>query len=248
MQKSSTWKVTVELKGMLPSVKTQLRTIVALAADSARTQWINTARKELRTSATSYISAIGPVEQRGTKADIKLTGWLPNALEEGHPAFDMKPFFLRSPKAKKTKKGPVFIVPFALKTPGRGPSPPAMPWPIYRSAARLRFGSQLKLPTKYEDYAIRTRLSPDIKKWGHYTWKASPFEGIVKTRSQTTPTHIVRGQLKWRPQYMTFRAVSRRSDPNSWIHPGFRPHNLMEKAASEFEKTFPDIVDKVLGA
>lgn len=248
MPKASTWKISVEMKGALPSIKSQLRTIVALAADAARTQWVNTARKDLRTSATTYITSIGPVEQRGVQANIRLTGWMANALEEGLPAFDMKRGFLRSPKAKRTKKGPVFIVPFALKSSGAaGASPPVMPQPIYRMASKLKFGGTLNLPIKYEDYAIRTRLSPDIKKWGHYTWKSSPFEGIVKTRSQTTPTQTVRGQTRWRPQYMAFRAVSKRSDPNSWIHPGFKARNLMEKAAGEFEKLFPDIVNKVLG-
>lgn len=157
--------------------------------------------------------------------------------------------FLRSPKVKRDRKGrPYLTIPFGLKTPGggdRGTSPPVMPRPLYRLASRLQFGESIgRLPRKYEGYAIRTRLSPDLKQWGHYTWKASPFAGVAKVRRYP-------GELPTAPTgrmgiYMTFRRVSKKSDPNSWVHPGFKQKNFMEQAVGKLDNMLPEIIEKVL--
>jgi len=47
---------------------------------------------------------------------------------------------------------------------------------------------------------------------------------------------------------VSFRMVSKNSDPNSWIHPGFRRHDIMERAVENYERIVPDILNKVLGA
>lgn len=240
------WNVSVQTKGMLPSVKKHMKEIVMLTADAARHEWIKEAKKSLRSTATVYIQAIGEPTVKGIKAVIKLTGWLPNAMECGHEPYDMKPGLLKGPKSRTSKSGGRYnIVPFPMKTSGsRGASPPVMPEPIYRRALKMGFGESMALPKKYEGYAIRSRLSPDIKRWGNYTWKSSPFSGITKVRKW--PGELPTTLAGRRAAYMTFRTVSSKSDPSSWIHPGFRAKNLMEAAADHLNQIFPDIVNKVV--
>ena len=48
-------------------------------------------------------------------------------------------------------------------------------------------------------------------------------------------------------RYGRIRTVSGRSDPNSWVHPGFQARNLMEQAAANLERIVPGIIDGVLG-
>jgi hypothetical protein len=185
--------------------------------------------------------------RKGSTVTIKLSGALPNMLEEGCPPYDMKKSLLRSPKAKTGKGGNKYItVPLYLKTKGSS-SPPAMPPSIYKAASKLQFGQSLTLPKKYEGYGLRTRLSPDLKRWGHYTWKTSPFEGIVKI--QRWPGLVPLGLPRERQaMYVTFRRVSKKSDPNSWIHPGFRRRNFIECTAAKIDTIFPKVLDSVLSA
>lgn len=249
------WSVTLETRGALPGLRGAEKEILSLAADSARCEWIKAAKNRLRTTAKVYIDAIQPPIIKGRTATIKLKGWLPNALEEGHPPFDMKKGLLKGPHAKKDKKGrPYNIVPIPVKSFGSiGGTPPVMPRPIYRMASQLKFGENLTLPRRYQNYAIRTRFSPDIRKWDHYTWKSSPFQNvtrIAKFSGDPMSRYIATGgpRATRRPGYVSFRMVSRNSDPNSWIHPGFRRHDIMETAVTGFERSIPDILNRILGA
>ena len=170
-------------------------------------------------------------------------------IENGAPAFDMKPGLLKSRKAHRSSGGGKYLhVPLALKTPGggsRGPSPPVMPAPIYTSAAKLHFGQSMrKLPLKYENLGMMTRLSPNLAKWQHYTWKTSPYVGVTKVRKYPDK----KGPAGRLAGYKTFRTVSTKSDPSSWIHPGFRPRNLMERTQVELEQKFPEIMTVIMGA
>lgn len=252
------WKVIFETSGALPSVRNIMDQALVLTAAAARQEWIRIARQRLRGTASLYISNIGQPEIKRNSATIRLRadtseGKLANMLEVGAPAFDIKVGLLKSPKVSRTKGkegtrggAPYIRVPFQLKTPGggeRGPTPPVMPRPIYRMASQLQFGEQLKLPKKYEDYSIKTRLSSDLTKWGHYTWKASPFEGIVRTRKW--PGELPTTPAGRRAAYMTFRTVSRNSDPSSWIHPGFRARNCIEAASARLEQIFPEIIERL---
>lgn len=237
----SKWKISFTIP-QLTNLKSSMQQVLLLTAQAARQEWIRVARQRLRSTAKAYISAIGPVEITRNVATVRLRndtpeGKLANALEEGTGPYDLKKGLLRSPKVKRTKEGKPYIhVPFQLKTPGggaRGPSPPVMPRPIYRLASQLGAGQQMKLPKKYEDYGIKTRLSADLQKWGHYTWKASPYQGIVKAPL---------GGGGGKSTYMTFRTVSKNSDPSSWIHPGFKARGCIEEAAKSIDKIFGDVL------
>jgi very-short-patch-repair endonuclease len=154
--------------------------------------------------------------------------------------------FLRSRKAKKGKKGKYITIPLSLKSSGAmGGSPPVMPGPIYNMAKGLGFGQRLQLSKTYEGYGIRSKLSNDLKKWGNYTWKTSPFQGIVKYQRYPglVPLGLPREKLA---SYKVFRRVSKNSDPGSWIHPGFKPRNFMSKVMTLMYQEFPKLLDAIM--
>lgn len=247
---ASRWKIQMQLKGALPPVRRQMKTVLMAVAQEARKEWVRMARSELYSTASSYIIGIQEPTIRGSTVEIKLISTkenpLPDMIENGCGPFDMKPGLLRSPKAKKSKKGGRYItVPLYMKTSGaRGASPPVMPASIYKSAKQLGFGQSLSLSKTYEGYGMRTRLSADIKRWGHYTWKTSPFQGITKVRRYPglVPLGLPRELLA---SYMTFRRVSNKSDPASWIHPGFRSRRFIERTAEKINDILPRILDSV---
>jgi hypothetical protein len=120
-----------------------------------------------------------------------------------------------------------------------------MPSSIYKRASALEVGQSMTLSKKYEGYGLRTRLSADLKRWGSYTWKTSPYQGITKVARW--PNLIPLGTPRESAgMYMIFRRVSRKSDPNSWIHPGFKSINLIDQVQNKMSDIFPKILDNVL--
>ena len=242
------WRLTYDSSGMAPNVRRQIPAIVYATAEIMRREWIRAARGALSKTASTYVAGIGDIEvsNRGRTATIKLTGWLPNALEEGKGPYDLKEGLLHGPNAKRSKdgKGTYATVPFAHTTPNTNPMT-AMPAPIYKMAKNLRQGERLKLTgTNLEGYGWRSKISQDASKWGNYTWKTSPFDSMVRQRRFPGMSGTsVAGRMM---QYKTFRRVSSKSDPNSWIHPGFRPRAIMERAVAATERRFNEIVENMV--
>jgi len=243
-RRSSTWKVSYAARGLLPNLRRNLPAIVFATAEVMRQEWIRAARSSLSRTAAEYIRNIGPIvtSNSGRTAIIKLFGWLPNALEEGKGSFDLKPGLLKGPNAKRSESGAGYYntIPFSHTTPGTAPVT-AMPTPIYRMAKNMPKNQALRLTgTALEGYGQRSKIST------HYTWKTSPYEGMVRRRMfEGMPTQSPAGRLH---NYKTFRRVSSKSDPNSWIHPGFRAHDIMDRAAEATDRRFGEIVESMVTA
>ena len=56
-----------------------------------------------------------------------------------------------------------------------------------------------------------------------YVHKSPKYQGLVKLDISST-------EKETRSGYFTFRRVSDKSEPLSWIHPGFSAHKFMDKA------------------
>jgi len=94
--------------------------ILDIVADAARNEWIRVARRELHTSKGEYINGIQPVESTPRVRIIALVGWLPNAVENGLDAFDLRETLL-GPKSKSRRQSPggwYARIPFRHATPG----------------------------------------------------------------------------------------------------------------------------------
>ena len=76
-----------------------------------------------------------------------------------------------------------------------------------------------------------------------YKHKSPIYEGLHRIDISST-------SKEKRGGYFTFRRVSDNSDPESWIHPGFRPHNFMDttlqnsKLTESVDNAVQDWLDK----
>lgn len=132
-------------------------------------------------------------------------------IENGYSPFDMKPGFLRSPKAKTGKDGSKYLImsfrhvtPGATKTLGKRMSPS-----VHRSAKKgVNFEDQLGTAEDPSDYGL-------VNSKG-YEWQNGALAGMTQI-----------GGPRQR-QYRTFRVVSVKSAPNSWWHPGQKPNKVID--------------------
>lgn len=211
--------------------------------------WSITAGKELHSSRKDYINSLQLLSEGKMEASVVLRGKLNNMIEQGVGAFDMKLGFMKSPKAKMSKKGGWYItIPFRFATPGAlGESSVfnggVMPKEIYAEAKNLeatksdinvgvQFGDQLKLsqiPEHLRNKGSRGAVSnADTKdSFADYQHKNSIYEGI--TRSEKTYANATQSM------YNSFRRVSLNSDPASWVNSGITARNVAEKALQVFD-------------
>ena len=161
-------------------------------------------------------------------------------IEEGHGEIDLKPGLIGGPKARSSSKGTTYnIVAFRHDTPKASGNP--MPVNIYNIVKGFE---QSKVTGTFPDakgiirrtYNWGNRLGPagpqETKKISDemqkrlsafygtsvsdtYTWKAGKYAGMVRMQANTTKAKS--------SSYITFRVVSSRSDPASWIVPEASP-------------------------
>ena len=146
-------------------------------------------------------------------------------VETGTSAYDMKLGFENSPKAKKKKNGGWFLtIPFTVATAEAiGASTvfsAKQTAGLQKIARNLQPGQSLNptnVPKELQNISSREAL-PNYAPYEHKTFD---FQGL---QHNTKPNH---------GGYTMFRRVSDKSDPNSWIHPGFEAHNYLEKTVEE---------------
>lgn len=225
------------------------------------------ANKALKSTRSVYKANINRPEIGRLEGSITLTGQIPNMIEQGVSAFDMKTGFAKSKKAKFTKDGHwYFTVPFRLATSGAiGESEAfsgSIPAEVERAVKKLtpsqsqpfagivKSGKSLDMgrlkAIKHGVFAqVSTRpqitgsgLSPAQE--AAYTHKAPKLAGL--TRQQSFYGLVNQGK------YMTFRRVSDRSDPNAFIHPGIKAYDLMPKSVDKVDigAVMSDSIDRQL--
>ncbi len=194
-----------------------------------------------------------------TKSGLGVT----DLLEKGHGLIDLKPGLLRGPKSRAGKEGRYNIVAFRHGAPGSDPfrnNP--MPISVYKTFtqdvkqadAQRKAGSQAIPGTSYTSKSSATpgdrsytwgarfdktsqlgRKTKEIKQKGktvgHYTLKTGKYAGMVRLQQSTTKSR--------RGGYMTFRIVSSRSDPSSWIVPEQEPWPI-RKVVTDFMRPFAE--------
>jgi len=242
-------KFQIDREDIRPFVTSMLNSITK----RIETEWLNASRS-LHGSRIEYQQGIYIKKVDYNSAIVGLAGWLPNAIEQGISAFDMKIGFQRSNKRVLTLKiskngknssGWYLTIPFRHASAGAlGESQVfsnVMPSDIYKIASGLTGGESIKkamLPPKYtENLGIRPRVTGyDGVVYETYQHKSSIYEGIRRSQK---PHH---------GSYMSFRRVSNNSDKNSWIHTGIQAHNFLEKAImnSNLEEIKRREIDKFL--
>lgn len=165
-------------------------------------------------------------------------------IEEGHGPIDLKPGLLSGPKARHGKYGNYNIVSFRHGTPGTLPSNKPMPRDVYQYMKGQTQKAENERRLGFSRIVARTKRTPmnpggRVGAWGvqlpahlggepktkavtlttgeqgAYTWKTGQYTGMARMKDVLT-----KGAS---PQYRTFRVVSVKSDPFSWIVPARPP-------------------------
>lgn len=195
-------------------------------------KWQDLVNKELKSSRPEYLKAMYIERPSGTEAVFGLSAReskLALSIEEGRGPWDEKPFLLDSPKAKRTKDGrPFLTVPFRHATPQAiaeaGIFSSIMPQDVYQLAKNSSMPlKRSQLPESQQIPGVRKEINIPGLKVPEYIHKAAKYEGLVRVEASSSENEN-------RGQYMTFRRVSDKSDPNSWFNGGIIAKRLMDKA------------------
>ena len=189
------------------------------ATEEIYRKWRSLASKKLSSTRRLYVNGLVIVDEGRLKSSIVLKGKLPNMIENGISAYDMKIGFSKSGKIKRNKDGGWYLtIPF-------------------RHAASTSLGENeafsTKLPKEVHSVAksgraVRLQDLPaalQTKKTNSkgYTHKSAIYEGLKR---QTDDQGRTSG-------YSTFRRVGSNSPKNSWINKGMPPRNFASKALSD---------------
>ena len=193
--------------------------IEAVAQDSisktliaTKAKWERTAQQRLKTTRSDYLFGLN-TDNAVTFPDaytgvLTLQGGWPGMLEEGYGPYDMKTGFGKSDKRKPLKDGSgwYMTIPMRHRTPGTSGAVGGAPMPedIYSQAKALRGGQ--RLTDTQQNY-------PPGQSWTGYNHRNGIYEGMRRAEKQY--------QRAKQGKYQTFRRVSSKSDPASWMHPGF---------------------------
>lgn len=217
-------------------IEDMFKDVLSGVSEAVYFNWREEAHQSLHSSRSSYLRGLQQPEISENSAIIELIGVLPNMIESGASAFDIKKGMAKSDKIHFKKDGGWYIsIPFRWSTAGSLGENEVfsfkMPSSVYEVAKSLNKNESLNkedLPKNLR--GLKTR--PEIKSaegkviYGAYKHKTNVYQGMVKQTSQYEKVK--------QSQYVTFRTISNLSDPMSWIHPGFQPKNLAEKALNNF--------------
>lgn len=207
-------------------------TIIDRVAQEYSYRWKNLIDKELKSSRNEYLRGIFIERVNPTEIIFGLSNRessLPLSIEEGHGPWDEKPFLLGSLKAKRTKDGKPFLtVPFRHATPQAiaeaGIFSSIMPQDVYQLAKNSPMPlKRSQLPESQQIPGVRKEINVPGLKVPEYIHKAAKYEGLVRVEASSSENEN-------RGQYMTFRRVSDKSDPNSWFNGGIIAKRLMDRA------------------
>jgi hypothetical protein len=216
-------------------------------AESAVRKLTAEAQKQIRSmdARKAYANSLNPqkyprvIEVGNEKATVTLVspqqGLDPNALESGSGPWDMKPGLLKHGDGKYKD------INFRHGAPGSaGGYFQPVPKGIFEemiSKAKAA-SSQRAAPPKGPEKILgpprvapqtKTLPTPGVGPFAHtYSHKKSIYSDMMKMSQEYEKA---KGS-----QYVTIRRVSKKSEPSSWIHPGWKALHLFELVAKEIEK------------
>jgi len=176
------------------------------------------------------LTAPGSVTVVGTTLSIRLVGNLPNDLEKGYDAFDIKEAMLRGGRVKYGKSGPYVDVAFRHGSHEGTVNFPGMPSDIKAKMAKaIAAGSnRLKMKTPGKEFT-RDLLFGGKSLSMHVKHKRGIYDDMLRIQQMV--------KKKTSNKYITIRRISERSGPTSWWHPGFRGIHAFRKSLPQLRST-----------
>lgn len=235
----------------LNQTRTMLELVTKTMVLKIANAWDNQAALHLHSTRTEYRRSLIIVDKGRFEGWIVLQGILPNMLESGVSAFDMKVGFSKSDKIKYSKKGLWYLtIPFRYSTPGAiGESSlfsGSLPQEVY-DAVRNNKGkalSQSQVPAPHNKIHSREKIVDGGRIFQEYKAKASIYAGMQKNSKYYDK--VVQSQ------YTTFRRVGELSDMDMFIHKGLVAQNLAQRAldslniGEEVDRIVDSYLDSIL--
>jgi len=235
-----------DVDSLLEAVTAQARAAIAI-------EWRNQAKGELGSTRSRYMNSIIEGQEGRFTGTITLVGQLPNMIENGASAFDMKNGFANSDKRKTVQRkdgklGWYLTIPFTYARPGSlGESEKfSGVLPIDVNKALLKVTEEdpdaslgaSDIPGEYAIPKIRKEIKLfDGSLAPEYQNKSSIYSGLKVQKNPSGGSQVI-----------SFRRVSDNSDDNSWIHTGIEARNLADKALREvkLDEVVGDVIDVFL--
>jgi hypothetical protein len=153
--------------------------------------------------------------------------------EDGWESFDMKPGFLKSPNAQTSKEGGKYMnVPLS---PTSNSSPASSP---SRGVTDMRSA----IASVMRDTTVNKRIQQSVNNKG---------QKVQKTTFSNTKNPDLEGLTQVKvgrsSSYFLFRRVSNKSNPSSWIHPGFNGIHIFPELETLMEEKLNQAMKQVLG-
>lgn len=195
-------------------------------AQLAHAQWILLAKRHLQSTASDYIRGIQPVEETEGGARIELQGELPNMVERGWPATDLRRTLLTGRNTKTSKAGHTYRY-IAFRRTLSGGKQTQHAAAESQAALKRQFGALKR---------IAQALEPTRQVAGRRQWGGRGPEGVVPKARARHLTDLYASlyrfehsyQKRSQSNYGTFRTIS--TNPKShrggtaggmnWVHPG----------------------------
>lgn len=218
--------------------------------------WRAQAKLALKSTRSQYIKGIQRIDKGKLEKAVVLIGSLNNMLEMGANPFDIKKGFEKSSKKKmKVGGGWYLTVPFRWAAPDSIAESSIfagiMPKEVHDLAKKLNAnstdssGKTVKKGNgiKFEDLPQSlqsTGTRQEVGSFKSYTHKNSIYEGIQ--RNEKTYEGATQNT------FTSFRRVSDKSDPMSWIHSGIKAYDLANRAMNQtnFNTVLENSVDQFL--
>lgn len=227
-------------KLLADSISSSMASTLAIIKD----RWQQEAQKKLNSTRPLYLmgldfnSILFPSNGDNFSGAVELHGVMPNLLETGFSAFDMKTGFMRSSSVKYSKKGDWY-----LTVPIRHSTPQSFMYGKPMSAIVYGFASQLK---NKESLEVTGGLGTNLVGYQH---KNNIYNGLTRIIKQYQNPNT--GKTTSQSQYFTFRRVGASSNNDSWVHPGWHgihvAKSLEPVAVQTFEKTLSTILNSIGG-
>ena len=208
-----------------------------------KANWEALAKEKLKSTLPEYLENLNVIDKGRFAKQIVLTGIVPNMVEQGASAFDLKDGFRKSQKVRYSvpvynKKGEVIkpggdwylTIPFRIGTPGtlgQAGFSNEMPQDVYDILLAKPRGNVMKsyeIPNPHNIPKSRQAILNEQggMKFPEYQHKHSIYEGLGKNTG-------VYGKTT-QNKYGTFRRAGENSDPMSWIHKGIAAYRLADQA------------------
>jgi len=236
--------------------KEDLAALLEDIANAARAKWIKLAGDGLKTTRQSYIAGIQEVEMGEGTATVSLVGVLPNIVENGMEAIDLRTTLLGpnvpvapfgQPGKRLSKAGGFYrAIPFRHGTPGNeqqnvGPQMGSAYTGHESGINAQKLGKEV--------YKKAKLLGPSVgqpytkTKWGDRLPEGVGGVGLLKPHHTTD---IYAGMVKMQKTYakatqnfyMTFRTIST-AKTEGWIRPATPPKNFAGQVAEFVTKIAP---------